>query len=158
MLLNPGKTEVLLMARKQMAEKFANGSGLAVAGSDIAYSVILKSLGVTLDQTLPFDQHVKEIVKASNFHMKAFRHIRPVLDRSVANTIACTIVVTSRLDCCNSLLYGTSVANITKLQRVQNTLDRIVTGAKRKDHITPVLDDLHWLPDKSRRELSIRLP
>src|SRR6478609_7419174 len=81
--------------------------------------------------------------------MKAFRHIRTVLDRSMANTIACSIV-TSRLDYCNSLLYGTLAANIAKLQRVQNTLARIVTGAKRKDHITPVLHNLHWLPVKKR--------
>src|SRR6476469_8259395 len=88
--------------------------------------------------------------------MKAFRHIRPVLDRSVANTMACSIV-TSRLDYCNSLLYGTSVANITKLQRVQNTLARIAPGAKRKDHITPVLHDLHWLPVKKRIEYKVAL-
>src|SRR4029077_9969955 len=105
---NPEKSEVVLVARQQVAEKFANGSGLIVTGSDISYSVKLKSLGVTLDQTLSFDQHVKEIVKVSNFHMKAFRHIRPVLDRSVANTIACSIVI-SRLDYCNSLLYGTNL-------------------------------------------------
>ena len=55
MLLNPEKSEVLLVARKPVAEKFANGPGLAVASSDIAYSVELKSLGVTLDQTLSFD-------------------------------------------------------------------------------------------------------
>src|SRR6478609_7985099 len=100
MLLNPGKSEILLVARKQVAEKLANGSGLTVAGSDIAYLVKLKSLGVTLDQTLSFDQHVMEVVKASYFHMKAFRYIRPVWDRLEATTIACS-KVTSRLDYCN---------------------------------------------------------
>ena len=88
--------------------------------------------------------------------MKEFRHIRPVLDRSVANTIACSIV-TSRLDYCNSLLYGTSAANIAKLQHVQNTLARIVTGATRKDHITLVLHDLHWLPVKKRIAYKVAL-
>ena len=144
MLLNPEKSEMLLVARKLVAEKFACGSGVAVAGSNITFSVKLKCLGVTLDQTLSFDQHVKDIVKASNFHIKALRHIRPLLDKKVANTIACSIV-TSRLDYCNSLLYGTSQANIQKLQRVQNSLARVVSGAKRRDHITPVLRDLHWL-------------
>ena len=104
MLLNPEKSEVLLVVRKQVAEKFANGSGLAVAGSDIAYSVKLKSLAVTLDQTLSFDQHVKEIVKARNFHMKAFRHITPVLDRSVANTIACSIVTYHDRSCSTGVM------------------------------------------------------
>ena len=105
-LLNPEKSEVLLVARKAVADKFSNGSGIAVAGSNITFSVKLKSLGVTLDRTLSFDQHVRDVVKASNFHMKALRHIRPVLNRPVANMIACSIV-TTRLDYCNSLLYGT---------------------------------------------------
>jgi len=97
MLLNPEKSEVLLVARKAIADKFSNGSCVAVAGSNITFSVKLKSLGVTLNQTLSFDQHVRDVVKASNFHMKALHHIRPVLSRSVANMIACSIV-TTRLD------------------------------------------------------------
>ena len=156
MLLNPDKSEVLLVARKGNAEKFAHGTGVKVAGSDIAFSVQLKSLEVTLDQNLSFDQHVSNIVKASNFNIRALRHIRPMLDRSVANTIACSIVST-RLDYCNSLLYGTSVKNVTRLQRVQNTLARVVSGTRRRDHITPVLRNLHWLPVLQRIQYKIAL-
>ena len=43
-----------------------------------------------------------------------------------------------------------SQTNFDKLQRVQNTLTRVVTGTTRFDHITPVLEGLHWLPIKSR--------
>ncbi|MCI0561137.1 MAG: reverse transcriptase domain-containing protein [Nitrososphaera sp.] len=149
MLLNPDKSELLLIARKANAQSFAGGSGVTVAGSDITFSVNLKSLGVTLDQSLSFDQHVQNIVKASNYHIKALRHIRPYLDKAVANTVACSIV-TARLDYCNSLLYGTSVANIKKLQRVQNTLARVVAGARRYDSATAVMKDLHWLPIQQR--------
>ena len=115
---------------------------MTVAGSPITFSVKLKRLGVTLDKTLSFDEHVKNIVKASNFHIKALRHVRPLLDKSIANTVACSIV-TTRLDYCNSLLYGTSKANLEKLQRIQNTLARVVAGTRKRDHITPVLKDLH---------------
>jgi len=156
MLLNPDKSEVLLVAKKAMAESFAGGSAIAVAGSNITFSVKLQSLGVTLDQTLSFDQHVKDIVKTSNFHIKALRHVRPCLSKTVANTIACSIV-TTRLDYCNSLLYGTSHSNIMKLQRVQNTLARVVTGTKRTDHISPVLRNLHWLPVAKRIDYKIAL-
>jgi hypothetical protein len=156
MLLNPDKSEVLLVARKSVADTFAQGSGIAVAGSNITFSVKLKSLGVTLDHSLSFDEHVRNTVKASNFHIKAFRHIRPLLDRSVANTVACSIV-TSRLDYCNSLLYRTSGANIKKLQRVQNTLARVVAGVRKRDHITPVLKDLHWLPIEQRITYKVAL-
>ena len=156
MLLNPDKSEVLLVARKRNAEKFAHGTGVKVAGSDITFSVQLKSLGVTLDQNLSFDHHVGNIVKASNFNIRALRHIRPVLDRTVANTIACSIVST-RLDYCNSLLYGTSVKNVSRLQRVQNALARVVSGTRRRDHITPVLRDLHWLPVPQRIQYKVAL-
>ena len=43
-----------------------------------------------------------------------------------------------------------SSANLHKLQRIQNSLARIVTGKHRHEHITPVLARLHWLPVKYR--------
>ena len=49
------------------------------------------------------------------------------------------------------------MANIVKLQRVQNNLARIVTGGRRRDHITPVLRDLHWLPVAKRIEYKVAL-
>ena len=156
MLLNPDKSEVLLVARKANADKFASGTGVCVAGCDVVFSVQLKSLGVILDQSLALDQHVSNIVKASNFNIRALQHIRPMLDKSVANTIACSIVST-RLDYCNSLLYGASSHNIQRLQRVQNTLARVVSGTKKRDHIKPVLRDLHWLPVPRRIEYKIAL-
>ena len=58
----------------------------------------------------------------------------------------CTIVV----DYCNSVLIGTTEENLKKLQRVQNSLARVVSGSRRSDHITPVLSDLHWLPVRER--------
>ena len=53
---------------------------MCVAGTDITYSVQLKSLGVTLDQNLSLDQYVGNIVKSSNFNIRALRHIRPMLE------------------------------------------------------------------------------
>jgi hypothetical protein len=156
MLLNPDKSEVLLVGGREQIKKFAGGSGVSVAGSDITFSVQLKSLGVTLDQSLSFDQHVRNVVKASNFHIRALRHIRPLLNREVANTVACSIV-SSRLDYCNSLLYGTTEKNIAKLQRVQNALARVVTQSVRRDHIRPVLKDLHWLPVAERVQYKVAL-
>ena len=48
--LNPDKSEVLLAGTRAQTQK-TDASGLAVTGSDIKFSVKLKSLGVTLDQT-----------------------------------------------------------------------------------------------------------
>ena len=64
--------------------------------------------------------------------------------------VLASAIVGSRLDYCNALLVGISEANLDKLQRVQNTPARIVTGTCRRDHISPVLADLHWLPIRAR--------
>ena len=66
-------------------------------------------------------------------------------------------MIGARLDYCNLILHGTSIANIQKLQRVQNSLARISTGTRRSEHITPVLERLHWLPLAMRVEYKVAL-
>ena len=63
-----------------------------------------------------------------------------------SSEIAVHAFITSKLDFCNSLLYGCRKMRLKKLQYVQNTAARIVTQTRKFDHITPVLFDLHWLP------------
>ena len=65
--------------------------------------------------------------------------------------------VSSRLDYCNSLLYGLSQAQIDKIQRVQNAVARLIFKQPKFSHITPVLYQLHWLTIKYRIEFKILL-
>ena len=55
-------------------------------------------------------------------------------------------LVTSRLDYSNGLLYGIPKSEVSILQSVQNSAARIVTKTAPREHITPVLKELHWLP------------
>jgi len=74
--------------------------------------------------------------------------LRPVA-RSLTVDAAKTIVhafIACRLDCCNSLLHGIIDSLFRRLQSIQNAAARLITGTRRRDHITPVLRDLHWLP------------
>ena len=103
---------------------------------------------------MSFDKQVSETCKACYFHIRALRHIRASLTTEASKTIAAAIVG-SRLDFCNSLLAGTSVSNLARLQRVQNTLARVVAQKPRFCHITPVLSDLHWLPVRHRISFKI---
>ena len=86
----------------------------------------------------------------------AFYHtlqqLRPIA-RSLSTEAAKTLLhafISSGLDYCNSLLFGVPDVLLRKVQSVQNAAARLVTGAKRRDHIMPVLQQLHWLPVRRR--------
>ena len=65
--------------------------------------------------------------------------------------------VTSRLDYCNSVLYGLPTTELQKLQRVQNAAAMLICNVSRFDHISPTLKMLHWLPVKYRIDFKILL-
>ena len=125
-----------------------------VAGCVVPLSSHVKILGVTLDSHVTFDKYVVDICKACSFHMHALRHIRPCLTDDVAKTIA-RALVGSWLDYADAVLVGVSDKNITKLQRTQNNLARIVTRKYESRVITKSLKYLHWLPVKWRTDYKI---
>ena len=65
-------------------------------------------------------------------------------------------LVLSRLDYCNSLLYGTSTSLIHSLQRVQNKLAKLVL-LNPTFNSTDCLKKLHWLPIHNRIIFKIAL-
>ena len=61
-----------------------------------------------------------------------------------------SMLISTRLDYCNSVLYNLPKSSILRLQRIQNQAARILTRTPRRDHITEVLIDLHWLRIEER--------
>ena len=147
--LNPTKSDVIQFNSGRGQNRVEDLAFVAVSDVRLEPSTSVKSLGVVLDGKLTFDQHIAGVCRASYFHIRALRHVRGSLPDSVAKTVACSIVG-SRIDYCNALLVGMSDSNFKKLQRVQNTLARVLLRLSRSDHITPALIELHWLPVKYR--------
>ena len=147
--LNPTKSDVIQFNSGRGQNRVEDLASVAVSDVRLEPSTTVKSLGVVLDGKLTFDQHIASVCRASYFHIRALRHVRESLPDNVAKTVACSIVG-SRIDYCNALLVGMSDSNFKKLQRVQNTLARVLLRLSRSDHITPALMELHWLPVKYR--------
>ena len=53
------------------------------------------------------------------------------------------------------IYVGLSHSSISRLQLVQNAAARFLTGTSRREHITPVLSSLHWLPVRFRIDFKL---
>ena len=142
LMLNGSKTETIMIGTTvQLKSADAATTTVSIAGASLPISKELKSLGVILDDHLCFDSHVRAAVKACAYHTHALRHVRHLLTTELATTIACSIVAT-RLDYCNSLLYGAPEATLDKFRRAQNNLARVVTCSARRSNAKPLLESL----------------
>ena len=154
--LNPDKTEFMLIGTNDQLKKYSHLFPTNLLGNTTEPCDKVRNLGVIFDKNMSLSAHVANICKSCYYHMKDFQRIRRHLDRSTAVSVA-NALVSSRLDYCNSLLYGLTDKCQQKLQVVQNTLCRIVTRSSKFDHITNHRKLLHWLPIKYRVVFKIGL-
>ncbi len=110
-------------------------------------SSTVKNLGVILDSNLSFENHISNVTKTAFFHLRNIAKLRNMLSVSDVEKLVHAFM-TSRLDYCNALLGGCPASSINKLQIVQNAAARVLTRSRKYDHITPILQSLHWLPIK----------
>jgi hypothetical protein len=147
--VNPAKTEYLLIGTAQQRSKIIS-STISFHGNDLIPSKSTRNLGVIFDSDLSYKKHISSVCQISYFQIRQLRQIRSVLNLKSAVLLANSLV-SSRLDYCNSLYFGLPDCSIHKLQLVQNSLARaVLPSTKRYDHITPVLNKLHWLPISKR--------
>jgi len=92
------------------------------------------------------DKHVTAVSPKCFFQLHQQRRVRRSLDDVFVATIVHAFL-TSQIDCCNGLLAGAPKVVTDKLQRVMNSVARIVTSTRKFDHgLTHVWHDtLHWL-------------
>ena len=100
--------------------------------------------------------HISKVCSTAFFHLHNIRRIRKFLSRETVETLVHAFIA-SRIDYCNSLLYGLPKRQLDKLQRVQNAAARLVCRLNRFCHITPILTELHWLPVQFRIQFKIIL-
>lgn len=153
MCLNPSKSEAILFGTNQRLRTFSTIPPVSIAGSELKLANKITTLGVTLDCNLTLDSHVSAVCKSSFFHIRALRHLRSFLPCDIRIAIA-TALVQSRLDYVNSIYFNCSHYNLHRLQRVQNTLARVV-NPNQPISVISQLRSLHWLPIRHRINFKI---
>ena len=148
--LNQDKTEVLFIGPEDKREIISSKM------QNFKPSQCVRNLGVLFDSELNFIPHIKNVTKTGFYHLKNIARVRPFL--SPASTeVLMHAFISSRLDYCNALLSGLPKKTISNLQLLQNSAARVLTRTRGREHITPILKSLHWLPVRFRIDFKVLL-
>ena len=116
-------------------------------------STSVRNLGIQFNQSMNMSTHVTSLCRSLNFHIHNMSKIRMYMyiDQDTCHNAIRALVI-SRLDYSNSLLYGITTSDLKRLQCIQNRAAKLVFQAKKYDHASPCLKQLHvhWLPVHSR--------
>ena len=152
--LNDDKTEFILVSSRFFQAE--HPVSIKIGEHTISSVHSARNIGAIIDSNLSLERHVGSVCKSAFYHLHNIGLVRKFLTTEATKT-AIQALVTSRLDSLNALLVGLPATTIAKLQRVQNCAARVISGVGRSDHITPVLNDLHWLSVRERIEFKVLL-
>ena len=122
---------------------------LLVEGKTILFADGVRNLGVVFDSQMSMSMHVKTLFRSLTFQICNIWRIRRFLDFDPCHLIVHALIL-SRLDYGNGLFLGSNNLDIQKLQRIQNWAAKLICKATKRDHASPYLRELHWLPVEDR--------
>ena len=122
--LNRSKTELLILNAKHCPSPPI--AAVTIGDAVINPSKTARNIGVVFDSSPSMEEDVKASCKSAFFHLSNIAQIRKHLPAQAAETLILSLV-TSKVDFCNSLIYGVPNQLIQKLQSVQNSVARLLT-------------------------------
>jgi hypothetical protein len=146
--LNASKTEILWCGTARRQHQLP--TAVVRVGADfVAPSVSVRDLGIYLDADVSMSTHVTRTVSRCFAALRQLRTIRRSVPTSCFQSLVVSLVL-SRLDYGNATLVGLPAFQYQRLQSVMNAGARLIFGAGRRDHVTPLLRQLHWLRAEQR--------
>ena len=148
--LNEDKTEIQVFGTAQRVGQ-VNIQSLSIAGiSVVVSSAAVVNLGVAMDIALDMSSQINRTVRSAQYHLRNIGRIRNRLTTDATRSLVQSLVI-SRLDYCNSLLYGLpETTQLSRLRRIHHQAARLITRKGRSVDIPIVLKSLHWIPIEYR--------
>ena len=153
--LNCDKTEFIIFKPRQNTTSLSQCT-LNLDSSIFTPAAHVKNLGVIQDSHLTLEKQINNVSRSCYHQIRNIGRIRRYITTDACRTLV-QANVTSRLDYANSLYYGLPNTLLSRLQMVQNTAARLISLSSRRDHITPILMQLHWLPVEQRLKYKVLL-
>ena len=151
--LNPDKTEVIKVGVPSCLRQIKDNS-IELEDSSIDFQQCVKYLGVKLDSTLTMKDHISSVCRACFLELRRIASIRQYLSREAVTKLVSASIL-SRIDYCNATFSGITDEQLSRLQRIQNAAARLILRKRKRDHVTPMLRELHWLPVEARVQYKV---
>ena len=143
--LNDSKTELMLVTSNRSKHLHNLPTSITIGNAQIPFKQTVKNLCFTLDCHLTMNAHISNIARTCYFELRRLASIRRFLTSTVTATLVSAFVF-SRIDYCNSLLFGSTHDVISHLQRIQNYAARVILRLPMSSSITIHLKSHHWHP------------
>ena len=147
--LNDNKTDIMLVTSKRIKHLHNLPTSITIVNAQIPFKQSVKKLGSTLDCHITMNVHFTKIARTRYFEL---RHLASIcgFQTSTATATIVSAFVLSRIDYCNSLLFGSTDDVTSHLQRIQNNAARVILRLLMSSSITTHVKSLQWLPFKVR--------
>ena len=147
--LNGSKTEFIWLGSSRRLPGCSFGP-LVIGGSIVHPASSVRDLGVVLDPTLSFANHIAKLTGVAFYHIRQLRSIRRSLTIDSCHSLVRALII-SRLDYCNGLLGGAPAFLLARLSGVLRAAARLVLQLPRTGHISVAMkEQLHWLDIPAR--------
>ena len=123
--LNAGKSKLLIFAPKTLRDQIFIDRVYLGNNIFIPASYEAVNLGFKLDSEVTFSNHISMILSQSYSMISMIGRIQTYLTVPDLRCLVQCIII-SKLDNCNSLLYGISEYEIGRLQKLQNSCARLI--------------------------------
>ena len=152
--LHDNKTKLMLVTSERTKHLHNLPTSINIGNAQFPFKQSVKNLGLTLDCHLTMNAHVSNIARTCYFELRCLVSIRRFLTNTATATLVSAFVL-SRIDYCNSLLFGSTHDVTSHLQRIQNYAARVILRLPKSSSMTIHLKSLHWLPVKVRSTCKI---
>ena len=110
-------------------------TSFTIGNAKIPFKHSVKNMGFALDCHLTMNTHVCNIARTCNLELRRLASIRRFLTSTATVTLVSAFVL-SRIDYCNSLLFGSTHDVTSHLQRIQNYAARVILRLPKSSSIT----------------------
>ena len=135
---------MLILGTRQMLEQVPENFHITILGENISPVAVAKDLGMLLDSCLSYDEHIASVVSSCIAGLGQISRARHIFDRKTLILIINSLIF-SKMYCLSGQIHPKEILRSFKRSR---TLLHVLLPEKKYDHVTPVLQQLGWLPVK----------